>query len=252
MTKIKVITYNIWHGHRLAKALDFLRHEKPDVLLVQEIGTSGAQFGKLPQLNLIDTFEKNLKMSSFYRATHQFTSPTPWDFGIAIFSKYPLINKKDFFYQGSSINKYKDMGSEEKYYENSSRAVISADVKIKQTLLTVITTHFPWTPDASVSNSQREAAKNLNIYLKELGENAIIGGDFNTPYQSEIYKTLVSNWNEISIPGKPTLHPTHPAAHKNLHVDYLWYRGSAIKHIETSISSSDGSDHLPIVAEFNI
>lgn len=111
-TPIKVICLNIWHGGRLLEnALNFIAHESPDLLLMQEVYNHHDQSLE-PRFHTVDLF-----MDKFDFVDHDF-APTMTQLlpegqveqGNAIFSKFPIIGRQaPIFFNQPYSNNYVDI-----------------------------------------------------------------------------------------------------------------------------------------------
>ena len=71
--------------------------------------------------------------------------------------------------------------------------MIHSIVDVDGVELNVFSVHFVWTPNMSVNDYQRNGARFIQDYTKDM-DNVLLCGDFNTPYRSEIYDMLVEGF----------------------------------------------------------
>lgn len=246
--KFKLITYNIWHGAYFEEVKDFLRSEAADIVCIQEIGRDGLGFAR-DSTDMVKVMGRELDMRGEYEEMFRGNiGQGEYGFGVAIFSRFTLIEKR-------ILN-----------YELESREVLEPAIKDRYNLprrliglryeelgdLWVFTTHFTITPDTLPTEHQLTQAKVVQEYVSHYHE-LILCGDMNTVPDTETYRMLSQGMMDVSLPEKPTLHPRiHLVGDKGYHVDYVFYRSSRLKHVSTRIPLVDGSDHLPIVVEFEL
>tara|TARA_B100000700_G_scaffold329996_1_gene454075 strand:+ start:1457 stop:2233 length:777 start_codon:yes stop_codon:yes gene_type:complete len=147
---------------RINNILDYLKINKPDILMIQEIKTEEKNFP-------FNDFE-NIGYKSFVFGQKSYN-------GVAFVSKVP-INKIDLKF----INDKK----------KQSR-IIAADVKIKSKIIKLINVYVP--NGNPIGTEKYEYKKNwYNFFIKKIkeelnsNENIIIGGDFNViPNEIDVY-----------------------------------------------------------------
>ena len=116
------------------------------------------------------------------------------------------------------------------------------------------TTHFTWTPIASVTARQRDHVEELLKMIK--GEELVLCGDFNIPRGNEMYQKLSEKYlDNIPASIESTLDPILHYANKDnpgrlkLVVDYIFstpeYRVSNVRTVEGV------SDHCAILCEID-
>jgi endonuclease/exonuclease/phosphatase family metal-dependent hydrolase len=247
MTKtIKIVTYNIWHGTYLDKVIEFLRAEKPDVACLQEVSTKGKGLMASDD-NILSDLQEALDMNAVYTPIFgRKQAGGMYEIGDAILSPHGLYASAVTPYAGE----YKIFEEEDDFRYVWPSAVLKASVESLD--LTIATTHLPVTPKATVTKRQLTAAKEVKEIVENY-EEMILCGDMNTPYQSETYQVLSEGLTDVSNSTEPTLHPTiHPVGYMGYHVDYIFYQNPRLTHLSTRVPIVDGSDHLPVVAEFQI
>lgn len=126
-----------------------------DILVLQEIESKKALFA----------LKKNFPLYKYYFFSKAKTSPI----GLAILSKFEIINKENILINDSFVN----------------RPIQVADIKIKNNLVKIFNNHWP-------SKRQKESqrilyAYELSNYLEKLNKNIdyILLGDFNSNYNEE-------------------------------------------------------------------
>lgn len=245
MSDFKLITYNIWHGKYLERVIDFLREEDADVICLQEVATKGQGVGP-KDINIYEIIKSELGYAGVFAPMVEFDEGGGlYNFGLAILTKGKTLHEETHFY-------FRDFQRFEEWERNRyrwPRAVLRADVGLQGERMTVFTTHFLVTPEASVTDYQLKAAYRLREYLDQY-DNFILCGDMNTPFGTETYELLSEGLVDGSPVDKPTLHPTiHRVGHLGYHVDYVFLKGEQFEVKESWVPEVDGSDHLPVVVE---
>ena len=244
---LKIISYNIAHGMHLERVIEFLKSEQADILCLQEMATTGKNL--MPaNINIFSTIQTALGMPGIFEEAFACqTQEGTWNCGQATFatstSEHSIIN----FETGDSV--VQDI---EKSRYNLNRNSLLTTHEVDGCKFNIANTHFTLTPLASVTDHQKVAARALHQHLNSLSDLFLIG-DMNTVAGNETYDIFSQGFTDVTDPKLPTLHPTiHRVGYKGHHVDYIMYRGSRLKHLKTSIPVIDASDHLPVIAEFEI
>ena len=248
--KLKVITLNVWLFRFFDKIVDFLEKEKPDIVLLQE-ATSGTD--QIFDRGLTNGVERLREVFPEYESvfhpirTYQYDNFKMW-MGCMILSRYPILSTNAHYY-------YEQLETvTNNNYNNTNFPGLLLTAKLNGIDLQVHTTHFLWSMHPDITDRQRGAVKNL-LGLLEKNNRCIIGGDFNITDDSEIYKTLSRSLiSDRPTDVKRTLHPEiHPiGTSKNLAVDFIFHKGKSIIKLESYVPEVPVSDHLPVVATYEI
>lgn len=238
--KIKVITYNIWHGKFLDKVIDFLRGEAADVICLQEATAE-----------VFESLERALKLGGRYKRMFRGDEGEgEYELGNAVLTKFEMLETNEFNYEREMTEEILRGADEDRY--NLPRLMLGQGLKVGSAGLWVFNTHHTITPNGEVTEHQLTATRQLKDFLKKY-DRYILCGDMNTPYGNENYKLLSQGLSDWSGPPTPTLHPTiHKVGFKGYHVDYVFAKGQGMKHLATRIPVVAASDHLPVVVELEI
>jgi endonuclease/exonuclease/phosphatase family metal-dependent hydrolase len=98
--ELKVVTLNIWEGLFLDKAINFLKEEDADILLLQEVYGQNATDSK-DQFRTLEILQESLELPYYYytpglrhrREEGMFLE------GNAIFSRFPILRSDAVFFQ---------------------------------------------------------------------------------------------------------------------------------------------------------
>ena len=219
---IKVMSYNIWNQNRTpAAAIELIRREKPDILLLQEVNSDHFQY-LITHLN------------SLYGDTPLSSEYVP-EMKQAVLSRYPM------FPIGADIEK----GRAQK-------------VRIETFFgpITVINVHifnFPW------QRRHRQLIELVKEDIAKIQGPIILGGDLNTNDQSEAYRITeryLENAHRESGCGLGFTFPSQDSGFRIgrilsalIRIDHIFYSDHFYSRNSKTLNESGGSDHYPVVAE---
>ncbi len=252
MDSLKLITLNVELHRHWDIILPFLKREDADVICLQECFDRDAQ----AIANELGCAYKHLPMTKMPYIVNGSSSSTPQ--GIALLSKLPLrhIESRYYYKPSKGINNYKHATPTEKR-ATVHQGIIFARVEKNGTSFTIGTTHFTWTPDGGVNESQETDAAALFKILESIPE-LVLCGDFNVPrgLNNEIYKKFTDRFKDnipaditttIDIPNHRIRHdPVEAAKLATYVVDYIF---STPEYVVSSVQCISGvSDHCAISA----
>ena len=219
---IKVMSYNIWLGNKnLAAASKLIEAEKPDILLLQELGPSVAQ-------NFVD----NLK--GLYPDKRLQVDYVP-DMNQAIISRYPI----------------KPLGADER---KGRAQKVRLETPFGQfTVLNIHAYNLGW-----LRRHQQMTAL-LQEDIVHAQDPIILGGDFNTSDQSQTYRMVkrhLKNAHWESGSGFGFTYPSPAVRLKKryplppiIRIDHIFISNQFSAMSARTLSESGCSDHFPVVAE---
>ena len=223
----KIMSFNLHGEPDIDGIVDVIRHEKPDVLLIQEYSPAlvSQSFHELDDLYP----KSNLDVV------------TQTGYGQAIFSRFPL--KRD------AIN----------YYQGRAQKVT---VETPEGPITVWNVHTipPNLIPADQFDTQIAA---LSADIPQIHGPFIVGGDFNATSQSTTYQTMThylkdSFWEAgwgfgFSFPATPfTIMNSKLQIGPLWRIDYILHNQDFVVTNESTLTSSGGSDHFPIMAQLSM
>jgi endonuclease/exonuclease/phosphatase family metal-dependent hydrolase len=250
--KLKLITYNIWHGTKLPELVEFFQTHKADVYCLQEVSVQGVAFDASQQINLFKEIETVIGVKGDYERMFWGNEKLgKYDMGVAIFSRFPVLERVTFTYEREVTETVMVADGDDRY--NLPRKLLGNKLDLPGgRQLWVMTTHFTITPEATVTDWQLRSVDQLQGFLKDYPE-FILTGDMNTPYGNETYRRLTEIMEDVSPHDRPTLHPTiHPVGQLNLHVDYVFLKGEKLKAEKREVLMVSASDHLPVVVDLEV
>lgn len=250
--KIKVITLNTWFCAYFDSLAEFIQLQNPDVLLLQEVPHQGIGIHPQVTLNAYDRLCSLLQIPSHFAPMWHFSRDNSIFYsGLAIFSSLPIQEDYRYFYYSHqrSINFFQI----QKHPLNFPGLFLAAKLQLHHFSFWVATTHFPWSLHPQITDYQLQAVSNLIAQLPEFPQ-LILGGDFNFTPDSNLYGQLQSVLVDDTpkTPGYSLTPSIHPAASKNLLVDYLFHQGHQIKLLDSLVPPVTISDHLPVIATYEL
>lgn len=268
---IKLMSYNVrlfdlynWHnesGRKTREAIfDLIKTESPDFLCIQEY-YSGA--GK--NADFSDTIcDKTGYKYKYIELINKENAKLPY--GLAIFSKYPIIGTKKLQFSNSNVN-----------FCQSCDVIIGADtVRVMNLHLESIKfgkedynfvsemTNTPSNNDnlkkgtrlilSKMKNAyQRRAAQieTVATYIKSSPYPVLMAGDFNDTPVSYSYRQIDNVLDDSFVDAGKGLGQTHTQLLPLLRIDFIFH-SIAFKAIEHRTIDKDYSDHFPVVARFEL
>ncbi|MCB0193531.1 MAG: endonuclease/exonuclease/phosphatase family protein [Anaerolineae bacterium] len=226
--RIKVMSYNIWGYNRNTDDIaDIIHREQPDILFLQEIYGSKAIVLKQ-------------KLQDLYPGQDRYYSTMDDESGQGIISRYPLTPLGISYTQG-----------------RAQKAIIhTPDGDIH-----VWNVHLKQPRDWVTQHRQ---VINLVQDVAHVDQPLIVGGDFNTTEQSEVYKMIDqyldnTHWEAgwgfgFSFPAeKPIIKGVKvPVTTPMLRIDHIFHNNLLFTHSAKTLSDSGGSDHYPVVSELSV
>jgi endonuclease/exonuclease/phosphatase family metal-dependent hydrolase len=244
--KIKILSWNIWRGKYLNKAVDLLQQNSPDIICLQEIVEKDVDNKRE---NLAGIIAKKLKYNFVYcRAFTTDRHEIVYDLGNAILSKHQILDSTCF--ELSGLKDYL------KNSETEPRGAIKAIFQFGSRKINVITTHLAYSHELLPSKLRdKQVTKLLKIIEKE---NTVLTGDFNAEIKNpEIKKLKGKIINANNGKSMPTW-SVSPTNYKGFEIRGLKYQ---IDHIFVSkditikqfkVIKTKASDHLPVMAVLEI
>lgn len=231
---LKIISLNIEKDKHLDRVIPFLKQEKPDVVLLQEV-----LFKDIPQL------KEELEMNHAYAIMKVLIrGGEQYPFGIATFSSLPIVKNYSAYYRGEGVN---PPVVPEGNPLNTAQTILVTEVLKDDQTYCLVNTHFTWTPDGNASDLQHQDLNSLLALLSPLSD-FILCGDFNAPRGRVIFDKIASRYKD-NIPAHITTtidKNLHRAGDLQLVVDGLF---STPKYRVESVELFDNlSDHLAISA----
>ena len=239
---MKLISCNIeGDKHFQARLFPFFAKEQADILVLQEVFEVDLE--KIKQAS-------GLRNCVFYPQANiilpNIHLPLKGSWGVAIFAN-EIIEEEGFYYCGHQHGQLAVFKNG--HPELIDRVALRAKVKVNEQLFQLVTVHFTWSGDATVTALQQRDYLILRQFLESF-EEIIFCGDLNTPRGGEIFDDLAKKYTDnIPLAVETTID-------KNLHKS-----GKDIRLVVDSLFTSkeyvaeevrvvpNTSDHMAVVAE---
>lgn len=255
---VSVMSYNVYafigEGKQMNKTLDLVDSLKPGILCLQEYQTTPwIPKTKIDSI-LSDYTYQRVKFGRYYSK-----QDTGW--GLAVYSKYPIINSKYI------------------EFDKSANAAMWVDLKLAKDTVRLYNLHLQShkisTKDIDflrnemmIDSTAQVSRDKLGSILKSIDKNnklranqadslaieisrspypVIVCGDFNDTPISYTYRTIRGEMRDAFIQGGRGASPTYGDLFR---IDYVLYSDNfTLKSYQTIYS--DESDHLPVMAIFS-
>lgn len=251
--RLKFLQLNILGGEYFSNIAKFCRGENFDIINFQEVhGKKYLGFGT-------DCIAKIKKHFPNYRFSHAFSWRDKHD--PKIYGSIAMLSKKEIKILGTEViqlKKYQLIDQKNAKFQNRPHCALSQRIAINGKPIQIINTHLVWGPTPKDTKYKTKQNQKLISYVRSLKIPFILSGDFNLDPSSRIVKELGQYGANLSIKYKlkTTLNPrVHYAKHlfpPGLVVDYIFVsKGIRVKSFR-AVNEADLSDHLALVAEFEI
>ncbi len=239
MGSVRFLHWNILYEEKAENILSLVKDLKPDILCCQEINDTNN--------NLVSMFAKKFAYYYFEPAIIIGATNEKLILGNAIFSRFPMANKRKVFLQNGP-NATSGNQHEERIY-------IEANLDCDGEELTVGTTHLSFTPQFAMTSDKKQQAKNLLEAIKGRQSRFVISGDFNSTPNTSLIKSLNEQFVSAGPPNSEPTFTTIPFSFLGFDVTGLDWRVDFIfttkdmRVLKSEIVKTKFSDHLPILAE---
>jgi len=241
---IRVMSYNIHTGVGVDGVFDLERIARLitdyniDIACLQEVDQG------VERTDRVDTMKKLSELTGMYAAFGKAIPFQGGEYGNGILSRYPIITEQNHPYLFEQSGEH--------------RALLYVFVDYGHDTLLVMNTHLDHRPDDSERiNSVEEI---LSIASKYEDMPMFLIGDINdTPGSkvvSKLKETIYDVWDEAGEGAGYTFHTED----LNIRIDYIFYparhdtetAGIYFRPIHSYTIQTPASDHLPVVAEFEV
>lgn len=252
--RIKFMCLNVWNGGKIWEPmLQFLRQQQPDILALQEVYTDG-DVDHLPQTTLLNVLKTDfgLQYMSHAPAFVNIHNGKKVVKGNAIASRFPIVEAESKHFD-TPFCEMDDSGAEGQDYTHIPRNWQRVLVDLEEKQLHVFNTQGIWGFDGN--DTPRRLAMVEKI-LTEVGDKTpvILTGDFNV---DQVSQSIHNIENRLTNIFKGELRTTFNMRQKKSQgyatavVDFIFVSAD-IKVMSHSCPDVDVTDHLPLIAEFEV
>lgn len=222
---VKVMSFNVWwRNQNLDRAINIIRQENPDILLLQEVTPDFVDKIRTGWAADLPSGQLNVVADGMLRQ--------------AVISRYPLELIKGAYGEGRVLKvKVNTPGGSMQVW----------NVHLKQP---IFWREHRWQVTTLINDSQHVSGP------------LILGGDFNTTDQSEMYRLISrhlhnAHWEAgwgfgFSFPAHGPTVKGVPILTPLIRIDHLFYNDYLFAHNAQTVTKFGGSDHYPVVAEFSL
>ncbi|MDA3836106.1 MAG: endonuclease/exonuclease/phosphatase family protein [Nanoarchaeota archaeon] len=250
--KVKILQWNIWFQERAENILKLVKEINPDIMCFQEVTTgSGFNDGR----DVAKFISEELGYYYNYSIAHKYEFPiTPKgesNFGgNAIFSRFPIIEKKEF----PIVNP-----DDKKDFPYERRTCCFSKIDLgNDNLLNVATAHSSYNNKFIENEDKIKEVRKLVDFFEKSKKNFIFTGDLNIHPKSESVKIIESSlkhcgpdYNEPTWTTKPFSFMGFDEKDLKWRLDYV-FASEDVNVISSKIINTEYSDHLPILVEVDI
>jgi maltose 6'-phosphate phosphatase len=257
--KLLTLNLHLWAEddqiNKLKKIANFIKENDVDVCFFQEVAQLESNeiiVDNIRKDNNAYLIKEYLDKDYYLYFEYKKNGREVYNEGLAILSKYPLINKEWFYV--SKIRDHKNW---------HTRIIVKASINYNNEIIDLYSTHMGWDEGIERYFDQvDEYVKNINFQNK-----FILAGDFNCVYESEQYDYLLKN-KLISLVEKSNIDPyLNPTFHYKLdfpmqkdvsngHIDYFFTNNKDIKVNDYNIYFNKDnnlvSDHHLVMVDIDI
>jgi endonuclease/exonuclease/phosphatase family metal-dependent hydrolase len=233
----RVMTYNIHHGEGLDGKVDLpriaelIQREGADIVALQEVDKGVERTGRR---DLPAELAALTGMTCVFNNNFHYQGG---EYGNAVLTRFPVTAWMNLHYQMLRTNE--------------QRGLLQLTLNVHSHKLLFMNTHIDYRADDS---ERLLNVRQIQAAVKQpAGQPIILCGDFNDAPGSRTHRTMKETfddtWELIGQGEGLTFSADKP--HKR--VDYIWIsRDKSLVPLKVWVPQSDASDHLPVVAEFEL
>lgn len=259
---VKLFDLYNWSGNKdtRSKMFDLIKSENPDVLCVQEFYSEDT--GEFRNLDSLRAHLRHAYSSHAYTITLRKTD----HWGVATFSKFPIINEGKIVFNNRSNNicLYTDIvakGDTIRIYNMHLQSINFgyADIRFVETMLSKEEARDEIENSKSILRRMKRAysrraeqANAIALHMQSCRYPMIICGDFNDTPVSYTYNILSGNMNDAfresgSGFGKTFVNPLPMPR-----IDYIFHSGTLQSWEFNTIETTGMSDHYPVCCKIAV
>jgi len=261
----KLLTYNVrlfnyyeWDDDTAARdeIIAYINYEKPDIVCFQEfITVPGGEFDGT-------RLRQQLRYLPYVHINYESTVSGNLSFGMATFSRYPIVNKGSIDFAGtlngsiySDINLNNDTIRIYNCHLQSVKLRKNYDDLLDSLIFNYDEKQLVEIKDISVRMKQAfiQRADQVDILSGHISSSAypaLICGDFNDTPLSYTYHTMSKGMNDAFIEAGSGFGITY-RGFPHMRIDYILY-SDEFRALDFSVKKENWSDHYPVVSRFTL
>ena len=253
---MKLMQLNIWQGRLLRQALDFLEQEKPDILCMQEVYSSGINS---VDLDFFGSFERIKELFPGYNGYFSANFDIPVfgqkvSYGNALISSFPLL-KTETIYTSGEFHSFNIFGEFTEYEGENNRIAYNVQKVTVQTgedkTFCLLNHHGYWLPNRMGSELSVEKMEIVADIIRLSPRPLIFVGDLNVVAESPAMKPIQSILHDLTQEYGLQTTLSELGKVKNVACDHVSI-SEGIKVQNFGTRNSLESDHKALVLEFDL
>ena len=257
----KILTFNVRHFNRYKwlknrdisnEIFQFIEKESPDIICFQDFFTRSS--GELSEKEI----SKRLSKTKYSHIQYRFNDPKASTFGIATFSKYPIVKRGEILFEHSyNLSIYSDIlldGDTVRVFNNHLQSIrflkqnydFIDTLKLKYNNVQVngivdIANRLKWAFEQRATQAEAIAAQ---IHLSRYP--VIVCGDFNDSPISYTYQIIHKNLKDAFIESGSGFGNTYLGKFPSYRIDYILHDDN-FRVFNYRTPKLDLSDHYPVL-----
>lgn len=231
------MTYNIHHGEGLdgkvdlARIAELIKQERADIVALQEVDKGVARTARR---------DLTAELAALTGMTGVFSNNFHYqggEYGNAVLTRFPVKHWSNRHYQ--------------MLRPNEQRGILQVVLDVHGHELVFMNTHI----DSRADDAERwlNVGEIEALEKQYRGHPMILCGDFNDVPTSRIYRRMSETFHDTWTQAGQGDGFGFPANKPTKRIDYLWIsKDEALVPLKVWIPPSEASDHLPVVAEFEL
>jgi endonuclease/exonuclease/phosphatase family metal-dependent hydrolase len=236
---LRVMTWNIAAGHGdLAEIARVISESKAEIVALQEVDVHWSDRSAFVDQadSLATSLHMQVRFAPIYSVRDSATASTPKEFGVALLSRYPIVDWKNH-----SITRLSTQ--QQNATPSLAPGFLEAMIDVHGTKVRAFSTHLDYRANPAVREQQ--VTETLQILRSSSGP-TILFGDLNAPPTapelSPLLQVLQDAWSASNEPGL-----SYPAENPVKRIDYVLISADFVS-VSSTVPDTQASDHRPVIA----